>query len=58
MTRSGPRFVCQFALHLTVWRLLDHLVGEGEQRWRHLDAKQSRGLQVDDELKRDRLHDR
>jgi hypothetical protein len=30
--------------------LLDHLVGDGEHRWRHLDAKCSRRLQVDHEL--------
>jgi hypothetical protein len=40
------------------WSLLDHLVGEGEQIWRHLDAERPSGLQVDDELEPGRLHDR
>src|SRR5262245_55470112 len=31
-------------------RSFDHLVGNGEQRRRHLDAERARGLQVDDEL--------
>jgi hypothetical protein len=31
--------------------LLDHLVSNGEQRRRHLDAKRPRGLLVDNELK-------
>jgi hypothetical protein len=26
----------------------DHLVGAGEQRWRHLKAEHHRGCQVDD----------
>ena len=30
--------------------LFDHLVGDGEQPWRHLDAELSRRLQIDDEL--------
>jgi hypothetical protein len=30
--------------------LLDHLVGGGQQRFRHVDAKQPSGLKVDDEL--------
>jgi hypothetical protein len=30
--------------------LFDRLVCEGEQRWRHVDAEQPGGLQVDDEL--------
>jgi hypothetical protein len=29
--------------------LLDHLVGDGEQHWRHLDAERPRRLQVDGE---------
>src|SRR5262249_25143760 len=32
-------------------RLFDHLVGTGEQVRRHVEAEQSRRLQVDDELK-------
>jgi hypothetical protein len=35
----------------------DHLVGDGEQRWRHFDAKHARGLQVDDNSS-GRLHHR
>jgi hypothetical protein len=58
LTQSGPRCGCQFALHLTVCRLFDHLVGDGEQpRW-HLDAKRARRLQVKDELELGGLHDR
>src|SRR5262249_36350761 len=37
---------------------LDHLVGEQLQRVGHLDAEQSRRLQVDDELELGRLQDR
>jgi hypothetical protein len=39
-------------------RLFDHLVGDGEQGRRHLDAERPRRLQVDDELKFGRLYDR
>jgi len=35
--------------------LLDHLVGNCEQRWWHLDAERSCRLQVDDELELGRL---
>jgi hypothetical protein len=38
--------------------LLDHLVGGCEERFRHLDAEQPRGLKVDDELELGRLMDR
>src|SRR5262245_56625619 len=31
-------------------RLLDHLVGAGEQRWRHLDAERLGGLEVHQKL--------
>ena len=38
-------------------RLLDDLVGAGEERWRNCEAKRPGGLQVDDELElRDLLH--
>src|SRR6202011_2863439 len=38
--------------------LLDHLVGDGEHPWRHLDAERSRRLKVDDELEFGRLQHR
>src|SRR5712691_7504052 len=37
--------------------LLDHLVGSGEQRWRHGDADRPRRLRVDHKLELARLHD-
>jgi hypothetical protein len=36
-------------------QLLDHLVGDGEHPWWHLDAERSRHLQVDDKLEFGRL---
>src|SRR5262245_57421423 len=39
-------------------RLLDHLVGAGEQRRRHFDAEHPRRLSVDNKLELRRLHDR
>src|SRR5258708_11539534 len=36
----------------------DHLVGECEHGWRHLDAEEPGRLQVDDELELGGLHDR
>jgi hypothetical protein len=38
--------------------LFDHLVGDGEHPWRHLDAERSRRLKVDDELEFSCLHHR
>ena len=37
-------------------RLLDHLVGAGEQGGRHLDAERSSSLGVDDQFELGRLH--
>ena len=39
-------------------KLLDHLVGGGEQALRHSETEYSCGLHVDDELELDGLHDR
>jgi hypothetical protein len=30
--------------------LLDHLVGASEHRWRHIEAKRPRGLEIDDQF--------
>jgi hypothetical protein len=38
--------------------LLDHLVSEREQHRRQFEAKRLRGLEIDDEIKLDRLLDR
>jgi hypothetical protein len=37
---------------------LNHLVGAGKQRPRHLEAKRAGGLQVEDKIELDRLLDR
>src|SRR5450631_2807401 len=49
-TRTGPRGGCQFALQQTAGRLLDHLVGESEQRRGNVEAERPCGLEVDHEL--------
>ena|SRR5260370_12361825 len=54
----GPRLGCQLALQQTAGRLLDHLVGAGEQQGWHFEAEGFSRLQVDDELEPDRLDDR
>ena len=38
--------------------LFDHIVGEGEQRWRHGEAERLRGKEVDSEIELGRLFDR
>src|SRR5262245_63481695 len=38
--------------------LFDHLVGAGEQRWRHVEAEHLRRSHIDDQLEPGRLHDR
>src|SRR5262249_872222 len=38
--------------------LFDHLVGAGEERWRHIETERPGRLQIDDELKLSRLQDR
>ena len=35
----------------------DHLIGSGDQRWRHGEAEHAGGLVVDDQLELRRLHD-
>jgi hypothetical protein len=51
MTRSGPRYGCQIALQQTIERLLDYLVSEREQLWRHCNTQCLRRLEIDDKLK-------
>jgi hypothetical protein len=44
-------------MHRSRSSLFDHLVGEGELRWKHFEAERSRGVEVDHQLEfRGRLH--
>src|SRR5271170_2565911 len=50
LTRSGPCRDFQFALQQTVGRLLDHLVGGGEECLRNGEAESLRGLKIDGQI--------
>src|SRR5262249_42058151 len=45
---------------MTMWEAasLDHLIGAGEQRWRHSEAEYPRRRVIDDKLELGGLHDR
>jgi hypothetical protein len=45
-------------MHRNKTVLFDHLVGGGEQGWRHIEAQRPGGLEVDHELEFRWLHDR
>src|SRR5215472_13373860 len=56
--RDQAKEACGLLLGHPNASLLDHLVGNGQQRWRHRKIDRSRGMQVDDELEFGRLHHR
>src|SRR5580704_2833251 len=56
--RSGRDATCRLTHRNKTASLFDHIVGDGEHPWRHLDAERSRRLQVDDELEFGRLQHR
>jgi len=50
-TRECP--LCAKSRHSALQQrlaLFDYLVGGGEQRWRNVNTKRTRGLQIDDEI--------
>src|ERR1700730_1708748 len=58
MAQSGPCCGCQLALQQTAGPLLDHLVGQREQRRRHFEAERLGGLEIDHEFEFGGLHHR
>src|SRR4030095_14240435 len=54
-TRLNSTSVSALGQKRTFARSFDHLIGDGDHPWRHLDAERSRRLKVDDELEFGRL---
>jgi hypothetical protein len=52
--RGHNRTNCTAAINL----IFDHLVSDGEHRWRHLDAERPRRSQVDSKIEFGRLQHR